>query len=236
MWMLGYNGFLNKACAWLGIWRPPPGMPPAMDPPHGLAVELAHAQSATFDSVPDLPESPLDLQWDGFRNRVWIQPDCKSACDITNGEAVLKGAELEYPYRRIAQKLYELSVSGWQGKRDIDNLVIWLPRRFNIVADHLANAALDQGPDLHRQLAARSNPDACLRVCLDGALRGNIGAPSRPAAMGCAIYEVRYCSTSAKPVHVPVLYAAQRLSCIRSAFEAETLALEWSLSLVDSLC
>jgi len=151
---------------------------------------------------------------------------------IVNGDALLQGSYLEPVYRRISDELLQLSLQGWRARRDIDNLVHWYPRSLNTVADHFVNVAMDTKQEWAWVDKHACSPKSCFKMCVDGGLRGKPGEEHRPAGLGCAIYRMDPLSDK---MFVPVCLAAQPVEGITSAFQAETLALDWSLTLFSSL-
>ena len=116
---------------------------------------------------------------------------------------------------------------------DFDPVVVWSPREFNTVADFYANAAMDAkapwqwtNPALFKCIARNGGS---FRLCVDGGLRGLFEKGPRPGAMACAVYCVDFERDA--PTYVPVLFSAMSLHGIKAAFEAEAMALEWSITL-----
>ena len=190
---------------------------------------------ATFDSVPELPRCPEDHYWDGFKKRLWIQVDCKGVADILNGDAQLKGTHLEPVFRRCTKSMVRLFANGWYPRRDIDNLIHWYKREYNPVADHLVNAAMDSNSDWQWQDDSQLSVTGSYKICVDGGLRGVPGQHMRPSALGCAVFRILPQSNDPCPKFIPVFLAACLVESVSSAFQAETMALEWSLSLFESL-
>ena len=114
------------------------------------------------------------------------------------------------------------------------DLVLWSPREYNTVADHAANAAMDEHRDWeifdegHIASALQSNCN--LRLCVDGGRRNEA-----EGALGFALYSavLGECGTY---TYTLLARRGQRLNKISSAFLAEALALDWALDyLVDLL-
>ena len=119
-----------------------------------------------------------------------------------------------------------LSQNGWRPKRDTDDIITWAPRRYNVVADHLANAAMDgkcdwMWEDTSKIIATYAH-GLQLKVCVDGGLRRSSG----DASMAVAIFVAQ------DGIYVPVLYAAKLLNGVRSAFQSEAHSLEFALTYV----
>ena len=124
------------------------------------------------------------------------------------------------------QTIATIAPAGVLPRRNTASFIEWDERRYNAVADHAANAALDTESDWERgceEDARRATTDRMnLRMCVDGALRGN-----GKAAGGMVIYG--YTSPSCRRV----LYRAGKcFGHLNSAFLAEMLALEWALGVL----
>ena len=106
----------------------------------------------------------------------------------------------------------------------------WDPRAFNTLADHAANVAMDSGHnwdeiDLEAFQKAQ-NEIARIRVCSDGALRGN-----GKAAAGMAM--IAYFPDGSKVI---IRRAGRILQGVSSAFVSEVVALEWSIKCFLEFC
>ena len=103
-------------------------------------------------------------------------------------------------------------------------VVEWDSRKFNSSADHAANVALDSKGDFHvgslDALAAALPRNACVRLSVDGAKRGD---GSSAGGMAIMVY-----GDDGTP---QLMYRAGRIFDTQtSAFVAELLALEWAFS------
>ena len=155
--------------------------------------------------------------------------------DIVNGLAVLHAPQLDAIFRRIARRLFELGEKGWSPRRDIDPIVIWSPREYNTVADHMVNAAMDNNcawQKWDRQLLEdHIKRGGSLRICVDGGLRRGTDSLDKPSALGCAIYLVR----KVQPQYTLAGLQAAPVKSVGSAFQAEAMALEWAINLINVL-
>ena len=180
----------------------------------------------SYSNCPHLPAHPADPEWDGLSRRLWIQVDCKGVADVCNGAAILKAPHLEAIFRRIVQKLFDVSMSGWRPKRDIDPILIWSPREYNTPADHLVNAAMDTGTDWSwiNQGVLRAAKVGTVRLCVDGGLRKRHHGEHR-GGLGCAAF-LRFPNGS----YEPFFLAGTVMHGATSAFHTEASALEWALT------
>ena len=111
---------------------------------------------------------------------------------------------------------------------DSSHFIEWDPREYNSLADHAANMALDLDQDWSRhemEAITGLNPDSCnFRLSVDGAKRGD-GSSSG----GLAITAFLKYGTE-----ILICRAGCKFGMLRSAFEAELLALEWGIIFHDS--
>jgi hypothetical protein len=221
-WMSGLEDFLQDACAILGIAPPVKrSLPAALDAPY------THKDKCGFADIPDLPPHPDDQAWDSGSRRLWIVVDCKGVADVSTGNAVLQAPHLEPIFQRTSNMLLRICENGWRPKRDTDDMITWAPRKYNVVADHLANAAMDCKRDWHWEdvqhlVDANSHGHGIrLKVCVDGGLRRS----SNDASMAVAIFLARDGGT-----FTPILYAANMLQGVCSAFQTEVHSLESAMT------
>ena len=127
---------------------------------------------------------------------------------------------------RIARRSHWLLNNGWLPRLDAVPIVEWDPRRYNSIADHCANIALDLGHDWNDDTGQGVATDAedapRIRLCVDGALR-----QQTVAAAGIVVY-----SYSSSLDRVLLRRAGRYLGPLRSSFEAELISLEWGLDAV----
>ena len=221
-WMQKYDEFEASACDLLNIWHQgKPSIPVSF-------VDTSRNCLATFLDVPSLATHPAEHSWDSGCKRLWLQVDCKGIADIMGGRAVLQAPHLELLFRRMCDSLLFLCASDWKPKQDVEDIVIWSPRQYNIVADHLVNAAMDNNCDWDWEDAEAIqqclNGSSCPRVCVDSGYR----RPSDMAAIGVAVftYDSKY---------IPLRYAARLLQDVRSAFQSEAHALDLALEILRNL-
>ena len=129
---------------------------------------------------------------------------------------------------------------GWLPRKDIDPLVLWSPRRYNTVPDHLANAAMDQNKSWHWLDEAGLQDEMArgrlLKICVDGGLRGHHGMANRPAAIACAVYRIASAKNPVeKPCQTLILLSATPVTGFQSAFQAEVTAVDWTLDLLERI-
>ena len=230
-WMAGCTDFVISACEHFGIWiATQPGSLNQLQFTLSSPKQFSH-----FAEAPVLPRHPEDHFWDSFQKRLWIQVDCKGIAEVSNGEAALTAHRLEPIFRRLVNKCYCFYSNGWLPRRNIDNFIIWARREYNTVADHYANAAMDNNCGWEWRDCSRVSETASFKICVDGGLRGSSLDTIRPASMGCAIYVAAQSEQSTDAQYYPVCFAAQPLHDTRSAFQAEAMAIEWCLSVFESL-
>ena len=194
---------------------------------------------ATFDGVPPLPTHPDDSAWETTTGRIWFQVDCKGVADVLNGDAVLDARHLECIFKRMTRRLLALSQQGWDTRHLADPYIIWSPRAHNTPPDHLCNAAMDNKMDFvwhdKNKVAEAMERKFCIKVCVDGGMRGPPGHPTQ-SAMGVTIY--RRVIQQSGPTHSyaydPMYYSAQQLYNVSSAFQSESMALECALDTLSS--
>ena len=128
-----------------------------------------------------------------------------------------------HDYMRIGRAMARLLESGWRPLTDISDLLLWDPRDYNSVADHGANVALDLGQEwqILRKLESQHAiaAGANIRLCFDGALRGN-----GSAAGGLEI--LAYYPDGSR---VSLCRSGCLFQGVDSAFQAEVQTLEWCL-------
>ena len=112
---------------------------------------------------------------------------------------------------------------------DSGHFIEWDPREYNSLADHAANMALDSDQEWSRydlDAIRELNPDSCnFRLSVDGAKRGD-GSSSG----GLAI--TAFLTSGAE---ILICRAGCKFGILRSAFEAELLALEWGIIFFTNL-
>jgi hypothetical protein len=182
-----------------------------------------------------LPSHPLDQKWQSTSQRIWIQVDCRSVAELVAGRAVLEPQEHAAVFRRIVRNIVRLHTMQVCSLTDLTDFVVWSPREFNTVADHSANAAMDQHQDFvveHTcQIQAALKNKSNLRLCVDGGRRSEF-----EGALGFALYSASI-DESGTYSYTVLARQEKQLHRISSAFVAEAMALDWSLEyLVGLLC
>ena len=159
--------------------------------------------------------------------RLWIQTDCKAMAELLSGRVVLEAPQHRPLFVRLARALLKLQHMGLALVTDWSDNILWAPREFNTVADHIANICMDKRcsfTQLHEGLAALHRQGPNVRLCTDGGRRSQT-----VGALGVAVYVA---TIDEKGVYRYSL-AGRRgvlLEEVESAFLAEALALEFICS------
>ena len=153
-------------------------------------IELAPSvcrMPAAASAPPNLPEHPLDQKWQTGRKRLWVQVDCRSVAELVAGRAWLEPQDHAPLFRKIVRKLLRLHSLQVKPLTDQSDLVLWSPREFNTIADHAANAAMDERRDWEvfdeGHIATALQGNCNLRLCVDGGRRS-----AAEGALGFALY------------------------------------------------
>ena len=179
-----------------------------------------------MDNVPRLNLHPEDHAWDPGGRRLQVRVDNKTVADLVNGRAALDDDAFRPIFVRIMRSLVALSELGWLPMRGHVPLVRWRPRKYNNVADHVANHVLET----RASWTWRPVGGACagkasrLILCCDGGFA---------AERGAAASSLVDMSTEG-----PVLVGTRgtHMRICRSAFEAESVALDEGLQALLSVC
>ena len=188
----------------------------------GDALQTFRLPTTEMD-VPPLMSNPRADWWCPGGGRLWIQTDNQQVEQIMLGKSDLKIGTMRPLCVRVGRMLEALLKCGRRPRIDTAPFVEWDPRKYNTLADHAANVALDkQSGWMVQDACALQAVDSRTnyRLCIDGAVRGD-GA----AAAGLALLLYG-------PSHNGrVLYRGGcLLGNLNSAFLAEMLALEWALT------
>jgi hypothetical protein len=177
------------------------------------------------DDIPPQLPNPKEKSWDQRSRRLWIQMDNQQVAQIFSGLSKLHNQYMEPLAIRVSRRLLDLLYRGWRPRMDTQPSIEWDRREFNSLADHSANVALDTQADwnvtpdkalLERMLASE---DAHIRICSDGARRGD-----STSAVGLA-----FISYDREGHQTVLLRAGKLIGDLESAFTAEMIALEWCL-------
>ena len=229
-WMQGCGPFTNQLCSKWGL--------PGISLPNATKLSLAPIICripTTIVACPELPAHPMDQEWQTSGGRLWIQIDCKSVAELVAGRATLEPTEHTAIYKRIVHKLLRLHALHWNPMKCSCDFVVWSPREYNVVADHAANAAMDEERDfsvecleaIGEALAQKMN----LRLCVDGGRRSET-----QGALGFALFTAQLTESGCYKYTV-LARKGKLLNKVSSAFVAETVALEWALDyLLGLLC
>jgi hypothetical protein len=125
---------------------------------------------------------------------------------------------------RIGRVMRRLITAGYRPRQDIVPFIEWDPREFNSLADHAANCALDLNDSWSRW---DHNPGTVvdkskIRLCVDGALRGDGRASAGMAVLFCGGDAQWRC----------IYRAGTTLGQMSSAFAAEVLSMDWALDIL----
>ena len=114
-------------------------------------------------------------------------------------------------------------IGRWRPRLDTSAFAEWNRREFNSLVDHSAKVALDCRKDWcvidEAALRVAKERKACIRLCSDGAKRGN-----GDSAAGMAV--VAYFQDGSSKV---LRRSGKSLGKLSSAFVAEAVSLEWCL-------
>ena len=143
----------------------------------GASVAAGRRSPTDADVLP--PCLPLDkeLVWNGGSWRLWIQTDNQLLSQVFSGKAVNDSAAMRPLFVRIGRRFRQLLHGRFLPRTNVVPFIEWDERKFNSLADHCANVALDTRSDWQRQ-----NADAIsrakdrlnnIRLSFDGALRGD---------------------------------------------------------------
>ena len=134
---------------------------------------------------------------------------------------------------RIARLLLALHSRGIHPMNDTSELVVWTPREFNAVADHVVNCALDDQRSWHASnnlaLAQSLLEGRSFRLSVDGGRRS-----STEAAIGLMRFAVNI-SEHGVATYELLARCGKLLENVSSAFLSEAMALEWGLQYLVEL-
>jgi len=151
--------------------------------------------------------------------------DCQGLANVMAGHALLTEPACRPLFVRLARRLAILIRAGWLPRADVGSYIEWRPRRFNVVADYLCNAAMDQQQSSQfvdeQQLSRAVSSQSHLQLFSDGGLR-----PGDCAATGWILYSVSRCSE--EWLWAVLAWKTQFLedACIKSSFQVESMALD----------
>ena len=148
----------------------------------------------TLQNQPARAHHDNDVWWDGQAGRIQIVVDCRVLSQLMSGNALLSKPASRPVFIRMGRSIATFFNSGILPRVDVGNFIEWRPRRFNPVADHFCNVAMDARVTAekrsldHVQQAWR---DGCnLQLYSDGGVRSD-----GSAALGWAVYTVTKCQT-----------------------------------------
>ena len=135
--MAGFEEFLLSACGVLGIALPL--WHPCQQRWAPRTLTKTNALSQLFQIYPPtqtILRGIMAARGFGFRSIA------RASLTFQTAMRSFKLRILNY-YSRGHRTHFCVCEFGWWPKRDTDNLILWAPREYNVVADHLANAAMD---------------------------------------------------------------------------------------------
>ena len=223
-WMQQWEAFRSKlSIAWQLPWL---DLQPADGNLEGLWV--TQRLPTSIADVPHVCLNPRSMKWGSTTGRLWIQTDNQQVEQVLAGYSHMSTDHLRPLFVRISRSLMQLLESR-SPRLGTSHFIEWDPRRYNSLADHAANVALDLQQDWARSdLEAIGNAKRAkynLRLSVDGAKRGD-GSSAGGLAIAAFLEsgeEILLCR------------AGCMLGTLQSAFEAELLALEWGMTFFTNL-
>ena len=186
----------------------------------------------SYDTIPHRGHHHSDLLWSPGKHRLSVVVDCKALADILSGHAGLSDNFFRPMFVRMARIIAKLFGAGWHPRRDTCSYIEWRPRRYNVVADYLCNAAMDQqcargwfdkGKFEHAVCAGSH-----LHLYSDGGLRkGHCGST------GWVLYSVHACGNEWLLTMLAWRTLFLEDATLRSSFQCESLALEDALQFLS---
>ena len=178
----------------------------------------------SIDDAPVIPHNEKELEWNAGSQRVWIQTDNQLLEKLFSGQALLQSQDLRPICIRIGRLLRQMLLMGCLPRLNTVGFIEWDERGLNTLADHAANVTLDLNSDWEHMEWSTAASKSNIRICVDGALRGN-----GLAAGGMAVFA--YTENVGREL---VMRAGKHFGHLDSAFLAEASALEWALEVLIS--
>jgi len=149
---------------------------------------------------------------------------------VVNGETVLSDLSLAPMFERITRNIFGMFESEWRPARDIDDMVCWQQRSWNVRADYLVNYTMESRRSWFQSghITTEDLANANLLVPTDGGTR----AGTCSAAAWCI--EAVVCR-GGFAVTIPILIAGTFISDPISSFTAESIALDEAVEAVRKL-
>ena len=156
--------------------------------------------------------------------------DCRPLAGVLSGTTVLSNPSLAPMFERISRIIFSMFDSGWRPARDIDDVICWHRREWNVRADYLVNYTMDIRKSWFQRgrISAEDFANANILVHTDGGTR----AGTCSAAAWCVEAVVR---KGGCEVTIPVLLAGTFITDPISSFTAEAIALEEAVEAVRAL-
>ena len=156
--------------------------------------------------------------------------DCKPLAGVINGETVLSEPSLAPMFERITRNIFSMFQSDWRPARDIDDMVRWQQRAWNVRADYLVNYTMESRRSWYQsgRISTEDLANANFLVHTDGGTR----AGTCSAAAWCI--EAVVCK-GAYAVTTTIVIAGTFISDPISSFTAESIALDEAVEAVRKL-
>ena len=183
-WGRDRDTFVNKVC---DSWHLAP-LP--SKPEYKLYEALAEQREpCTLDNQPARVHHDHDVCWSSTVGCVNVVVDCQAVASLMTGGAVLSNPAMRPLFVRLGRALAKLHSIGAQPRCATGSLIEWRPRRFNPVADHYCNMAMDSKTTREQRDSNRvckAWREGCnLQLYTDGGRRGD-----GSAALGWTVYAV----------------------------------------------
>ena len=226
-WFASWPGFCDDCCAaWSLPARPLSTKIACLDE---ITIRLP-ANRHTLDETPEPSWPDWIWEWGSGRVRVTVLVDNQAVANLLSGSSFLYGDSLRAPFVRMARSLQRMHATGTWPRYDRSPYVSWVPRRFNSVADHLANIALDDKECYSWQIDVKDRPlhHTNLVLASDGGFRRQRKASS----CGWALWSLDTIGRQAEML----AFGYSFWTSGKSAFEAEVLGLECALNGFCTYC
>jgi len=162
-WMQWFPSFADKVCnAWglPAICGMAPGATSETFQTDGPAKKQACIEKWQLSEIPyDHGQSCPQVHWEKFPRSFAFVVDCKPVADILNGRCPLKSASSGPMHERMTDRIVRMLACSWGPHVRAGDPVLWQPRKYNQIADFLANHAMET-PGL-AALLPRSSPSRC---------------------------------------------------------------------------
>ena len=86
---------------------------------------------------------PKDRHWDEVGKRVKLVVDNQATANVLNRKAICRSEFFRPIIRRCLNWQYGFVQAGWKPFKDSGDFIEWRLRKFNKIADHVANLTMD---------------------------------------------------------------------------------------------